>query len=323
MPNAYVIYNPIAGRYPSWILTERAIHLLRAEGWNIQLEPSRSAEHLAGLARQAVAEAVDVLFVVGGDGSLNNTLPALMNSQTALGVLPAGTANVWAQELGLPGLTWTRIMALEESARMLAHGQIRSIDIGLCNQRPFLLWSGIGLDAFIVHRIEPRQRWEKHFAVVHYMASAIWNASFWRGIDLEVEVDGQTIGDRYLLAVVNNIHLYAGGYAQLSPNARLDDGQMDLWLFKGETLGDTVQRVLELLSGNHKKSDQVTLVPFKSLVLKSKSNLFVQVDGEPVALHQPLEIQVRPKALRVLVPDQTPHQLFGTALAANQPSSRM
>ncbi len=312
MPSAYVIYNPIAGRYPSWILTERAADVLRREGWEIQLEQTQSTEHLIKLAERAAADSADVLFIVGGDGSINTALPALINSDTALGVLPAGTANVWAQELGLPGLTWTRIMALEESARLLAHGQIRKVDVGLCNEKPFLLWAGIGLDAFIVHRIEPRQRWEKHFAVVHYMASAIWNAGFWRGIDLEIEVDGETIGDHYVLAVVNNIHLYAGGYARLSPGARLDDGLMDLWIFKGDTLGDTVQRVLELLSGNHKKSDQVTLVPFKSLMLKSKSNLYVQVDGEPVEADQSLQIRVNPQALKVLVPDHTPHQLFGT-----------
>lgn len=312
MPSAYMIYNPIAGRYPSWILTERAANLLRKEGWDIQLEQTHSADHLAELASQAVADSVDALIVVGGDGSLNNALPALMNTNTALGVLPAGTANVWAQELGLPGLTWTRIMALEESARILAHPQIRKIDIGLCGQRPFLLWSGIGLDAFIVHRIEPRQRWEKHLAVMHYAASAIWNASLWHGIDLEVEVDGEIIGERCLLAVINNIHLYAGGYANLSPNALLDDGLMDLWLFKGETPGDTVQRLFELLSGNHKKSDQVTLVAFRSLVLKSKSTLYVQVDGEPAEANEPLHIRVCPQALKVLVPEHTPHPLFGS-----------
>jgi diacylglycerol kinase (ATP) len=312
MPSGYMIYNPIAGRYPSRILTERAANLLREEGWDIHLEQSRSSDHLAQLARYAVAGSADVVFIVGGDGSINIALSSLMNTNTALGVLPAGTANVWAQELGLPGLTWTRMMALEESARLLAHGQIRNIDIGLCNDRPFLLWSGIGLDAFIVHRIEPRQLWEKHFAVVHYTASAIWNASQWRGIDLEVEVNGQTIGDRYLLAVINNVHLYAGGYARLSPNALMDDGQMDLWLFKGETLGDTVQRVFELLAGNHEKSDQVILVPFNSLVLKSTSNLYVQVDGEPVETIQPLHIRVIPRALKVLTPLHTPHPLFGS-----------
>jgi diacylglycerol kinase (ATP) len=312
MPSAYMIYNPIAGRYPSWLLTERAANSLRKEGWDIRLEQTRSAGHLADLARQAVTEAVDALIIVGGDGSINHALPALLNTNTALGVLPAGTANVWAQELGLPGLTWTRMMALEESARLLAHPQYRQVDIGLCNQRPFLLWSGIGLDAFIVHRIEPRQRWEKYLAVMHYAASAIWNASLWHGIDLEIKVDGEIIEDRCLLAVVNNVHLYAGGYAHLSPNALLDDGLMDLWLFKGDTPGDTVQRVLELLSGNHKKSDQVDLVPFRSLMLKSKSTLYVQVDGEPVEVVEPVQIRVWPQALKVLVPEHTPHRLFGS-----------
>jgi diacylglycerol kinase family enzyme len=76
-------------------------------------------------------------------------------------------------------------MALEESARCLADGEIITVDVGLCNEHPFLLWAGIGLDAFIVHRLEPRRRWEKHFAVLQYTASAIWNAAEWHGVRLK------------------------------------------------------------------------------------------------------------------------------------------
>lgn len=254
MKRAILAYNPTAGRFPSRLLAERAARVLQENGWAIHLEQTQSSEHISQMARQAAEAGLEAFFMAGGDGSLNYAVRGLRGSETALGVLPSGTANVWAQELGLPGLTWTRWLALEESARRLAAGKCLSIDLGCCNGRPFLMWAGVGLDAFVVHRLEPRQRWEKHFAVVQYAATMVWHASYWRGMNLMVEVDGKKISGHFLLAVVNNVHLYAGGLANLSPDARLDDGVMDLWLFHGETLGDTVQRAWDLLAGKHGQS---------------------------------------------------------------------
>jgi diacylglycerol kinase family enzyme len=146
---------------------------------------------------------------------------------------------------------------------------------------------------------------------VQYGASIVWNAGFWHGMNLKVEVQGKSVSGHFLLAVVTNIHLYAGGLAQLSPNARLDDGYFDLWLLKGETLADTVQRAYDLFFGHHLQSDQCIYIPFQSARMESDSPLYVQVDGDPINIQDGVNIQVRPKALRVLVPVQTPRTLFG------------
>src|SRR4030065_904512 len=189
MRNADMIYNPSAGRFPSGILAERAANVLRANGWNISLIRTESSEHVTQLARRAAEEGKEALFVVGGDGTINLALRGLVGSKTALGVLPGGTANVLAQELGLPGLTWTRWMALEESARRLAEARIREVDIGQCGNTPFLMWAGVGLDAFAVHHIEPRPRGEKLFANMAYAASTAWQASLWHGTNLQLTAD--------------------------------------------------------------------------------------------------------------------------------------
>ncbi len=312
MVRGLLVYNPAAGRYPSWLLTERAANVLREHGWQIHIEKAREGKHITELAHHAAREEMDAFFIVGGDGSINLALPGLIGTRTALGVLPAGTANVWAQELGLPGLTWTRWMALEESAHRLAKAVAREVDVGYCNQMPFLLWAGVGLDAFIVHRLEPRSRLEKHFAIVQYAASAVWNASFWHGMNLHVRSNGQQVSGHFMLAVVSNIHLYAGGLANLSPNALLDDGVMDLWLFHGETLGDTVQLAWDLWAGRHVNSDQVLCIPFQHVLLESDSPIYIQLDGEPMGGADRINIEVRPRALRVLIPDGLPRPLLTT-----------
>jgi diacylglycerol kinase (ATP) len=306
-----MIYNPNAGRFPSGILAERAANVLRASGWSINLIRTHDGEHVSQLAHAAAEAGKEALFVVGGDGTINLAVRGLAGSTTALGVLPGGTANVLAQELGLPGLTWTRWMALEESARRLIKATIREVDIGQCANMPFLMWAGVGLDAFAIHHIEPRLRGEKLFANMTYAASTAWQATKWHGINLRVTADNLHVSGHYLLALMSNIHLYAGGLAEVSPSALLDDGAMDLWLFEGDTLGDTIQRLWDLYAGRHVDSDKVRHISFKHLKLESDSQLYVQVDAEPLSTNsQSIEINVIKQGLRLLVPEYTPRELF-------------
>ena len=305
-----LIYNPNAGRFPSRILVDRAACVLNGLGWEMGIAQAFSGEHITELARQAGAHGMDGVFVVGGDGSLNLALRGLLGTETALGVLPAGTANVWAQELGLPGLNWTRLMALEESARRLASAPTRWVDIGLINQVPFLLWAGMGLDGFIVNRIEPRGRWEKVFSMLHYGAASILEAGFWHGMNLTVVVDGYPIQGHFLLSLASNIHLYAGGLVNISPNALIDDGEMDLWLFKGDTLIDATRAAWDLLYGRHVSSQQVLYKPFYELSVESVSPAFFQVDGEPLKLDGKIHLRVCQRAIKVFLPENTPRQLI-------------
>jgi len=310
MRKAYLVFNPHAGRFPSRLLTERAAEMLTSHHWDIRLEQTSGGSEVTKLAHQAVDENMDAFFVAGGDGSVNLAVAGLMGSETALGVLPAGTTNVWAKEIGLPGLTYTRWKALEESAHHLAKGSFHQVDIGMCNQKPFLLWSGIGLDGFIVHRLEPRSRWEKHFSVVSYSTRAVRHASFWSGMNLQAIADDEQISGRYLMAVVSNIHLYAGGMAEISPHACLNDGVMDLWLFAGETVWETVQHTWNLFSGRHLQSDQACCIPFRKLQLCSDQPMYVQLDGEPVDGDRVVDIEVLPQALKILAPEKAPRALF-------------
>lgn len=311
MHSAYLIYNPNAGRFPSAILADRATNVLRQNGWDVRLVRTRDGNHVTQLARRAAEEGKEALFVVGGDGTINLAVRGLAGSDTALGVLPGGTANVLAQELGLPGLTWTRWMALEESAKRLADADVHTVDVGQCADTPFLMWAGVGLDAFAIHHIEPRPRGEKLFANVAYAASTAYHASLWHGINLKVTANNLHVSGHYLLALISNIHLYAGGLAQISPSALLDDGSMDLWLFEGDTLGDTIQMAWDLYAGRHVDSDRVRHIPFTQLLLESDSPLYVQVDAEPLPYHaHSIEIKVISQGLRLLVPQQTPRELF-------------
>ncbi|MGD8604148.1 MAG: YegS/Rv2252/BmrU family lipid kinase [Anaerolineales bacterium] len=308
--DAWIIYNPMAGRFPARPLLARAGEALRRRGWQIELVQTRQGQDLSALARSAADEGLHAVFVAGGDGSVGQVASALAGSNTALGVLPAGTANVMAQELGLPTLDYLHLFALEQAAISLAEGQIKRVDLGLCNGNTFLLWAGVGLDAHIVNSIEPRERWEKAFATAHYATLALWNSLGWQGVDITASAQKTEWQGRYLVAVACNIPAYAGGLVDLAPGAKIDDGLLDFWLLEGETIRDILPRVAQIFMGTH--LDGPGLVNFRSAeaTFELSGQVPMQLDGEPVICQVPLEFSVQPQAVNVIVPASARASIF-------------
>ena len=310
MRDAWLIYNPAAGRFPAGWLLSRAVRVLGKAGWEVTVQEAETGQSISDLARKALESACEVVFVAGGDGTVGQVAAALAGSDVALGVLPAGTANVWAKEIGLDRLDWVNLFALEKAADRLARGDFRQVDIGSGNGNEFLLWAGLGLDAQIVNSIEPRVRWEKTFGTVHYGLLALWNSIGWEGIDLKVTAGDQSWEDRYLVAVASNIRMYAGGLMELAPDARIDDGELDFWLITGRSLRDAVSRVVQVLRGTHTEAEGVVHFQTSSATFEAGSDLSVQFDGEPRVVQSPLRFQTHRKSLKVLMPAKESPSIF-------------
>ena len=106
MRKALVIYNPAAGRFPVKPFIKSVEKELAGSGWEVESAATQNGDHAVQLARAAAGDGCTAVFAVGGDGTVGQVASGLLGSETALGVLPAGTSNVWAQELGLPSFTW-------------------------------------------------------------------------------------------------------------------------------------------------------------------------------------------------------------------------
>ncbi|GMR11157.1 MAG: diacylglycerol kinase family lipid kinase [Anaerolineae bacterium] len=303
MRSAWLIYNPAAGRFPAGWLLSRAVGVLHEAGWEIEVREAQHGGHLGELAQQAVEAGCQAVFVAGGDGSVGRVASTLSGTDVALGVLPAGTANVWAKEIGIERLDWIHLFALEKAAGRLARGEVHKVDMGTANGQAFLLWAGIGLDAEIVSRIEPRQRWEKVFGPVHYGLLALWQSIGWEGVELRVQAGDQVWEDRYLVAIASNIRTYAGGLVELSPDAKFDDGKLDFWLIGGRSLKDAVTRVVQILLGMHVDAPDVVHFQAEEAVFESDSEIHMHFDGEPEVLKSPLQFQTLPSSLNVLMPE--------------------
>jgi diacylglycerol kinase (ATP) len=303
MRKGLLLYNPAAGRVPVKAFVPSIISPLEAAGWQVEVAETLSGSHATSVAREAAAEKWDAVFAIGGDGTVGQVANGLIGSETALGVLPAGTMNVLAMEMGQRIFDWPfDTDALAENARVLANAPIQCVDVGLCNGHAFLLWAGIGLDAEIIHQLEPRPRAEKYVSVPQYVAAIVWNTAVWHGMDLRVWADDQRVDGHFLLAVATNIRRYIGGLAVLSPDAFLDDGEMDLWLISGSTLADAVRAFFEVLGGNHGNSNEVRRLPFRSARVESDTPFHIHMDGDPMLGGKQAELSIQPRALRVLVP---------------------
>ncbi len=245
----------------------------------------------------------------------------LIGSNTALGVLPAGTTNIWAQELGIHAFTVSHLQALRQNARMLAEANPCAIDVGLCNGQPFLMWAGIGLDAMAVKQLASRKRFEKFLNYTEYGATAIWNATIWHGMNLRVTWENKEVEGHYLLAVANNIRHYGAG--NISPYAYLDDGYMDLWLFAGSTLGDAFRGYIELQSGRHLTSDQARCIPFREARIQSETPFSLQLDGDPMLGAHEVKLEVLKGKLQILMPAHARHLLQNDKISDRQVSEKV
>ncbi len=285
------------------------IRALNDQGWRIEVAESMNGRHTTQLAHMAAQENFRAVFAVGGDGTLGQAAGGLIGSNTALGVLPAGSTNVWARDLRIHAFSWRHPRALIENARLLANSPACRVDIGRCNDQPFLMWAGIGLDALTVKSLEPRKRFEKYLNIPEFFATSIWSVTLWHGMDLRVTANEKQIEGHYLLAVASNIRHYLGGLAQISPQAYLDDGLMDLWLFSGRTLADAFRHFFDMQAGRHLTSDQVNCIPFSSVQIDSETPFSIQLDADPMIGAQKAFIEVLPRQLNVLMPIQAHDRL--------------
>lgn len=313
MRRGVIIHNPSSGSSDVRRDLSLAHAYLAQQGWSLDLERTHAVGDAGRLARAAADAGVEAVFIAGGDGTLNEAVNALIETDTAVGMLPCGTANVWARQLRMPPSP----RRLLDAARLMDAASVRVIDVGRVTvdlgsgrevTRHFLLWSGIGLDAHVTRSIEPRPASFKRWGVVGYSLAALRAASSYRGAQVDIEIDGQRWTEGALLVVVSNTALYAG-YFHLTPGARVDDGWLDVSVFRGEGFRASLGHFLRVLLRRHVRDPRVHTRRARHVRVKTSIVCDVHVDAEPIGA-SPAEYAIVPRALRVLVPTCAPDTLF-------------
>ena len=305
-----LIYNPHAG-FGHWDGTVRRIASFWQErGWEVMICPTARPGHATQLATKAAELGHGLVLAAGGDGTLNEVANGLVHTQTILAPLPVGTSNSFAKELRMPRpnlLDWGQ---LRQASEALLAGTIQQMDVGCTDAgRYWLLWVGTGLDGFVIDQIEPRSKLFKQLGPAGYAAKALFFLPNFPTMRATVSVDDYTVEDDFLMISISNCRLFGGGELRLNATAVLDDGTFEVWLFHGQQWPTMMRYVLELGLENHADDPSIKMIRGKSVAIETAPAMPYHVDGEPVA-DTPLNCQIHPSALRILVPQTAPRGLF-------------
>ena len=259
-------------------------------------------------AREAAAAGDDMVVVVGGDGTLGEVATGLVGSDCVLGVLPVGTGNVWAHMVGLPVWAPTNRDALMDAAQILVQGDPREIDLGRIGDRYFALWAGIGFDAQVALDVEPHREIRRSLGNVTYMVTALALTLAMRGTRVTVAIDGRALRQRALLILISNAQLYGPSF-RLAPQAQLDDGLLDVYIFKGVSTLDYFRHLLLMILGKHMGHPNLEVYRAKRVEVRGDKPLPIHIDGDPHG-YTPTTITVAHKAVRVVMPTWASRSLF-------------
>jgi diacylglycerol kinase (ATP) len=297
VPRAVVLLNP-RSRSGGTVAIGRLLEPFHEAGWSVELWAGDGIDWTYAAALRACDMGAEAIFGAGGDGVLAQILPAVLDTDVALGVVPLGTGNVWARELRLP-LDPRRAIATQ-----LAAPPAR-VDVGLANQRPFLVNASIGLDARIVELVESDSG-AKALGQLAYPLAGLALASGLRGTLTRVWLNDDEPVELILLAgIVSNGRLY-GGVVPLMPQARIDDGLLDVALFVGGGPLEATAHAARVLAGWHQAHRDVVMRKVSRARFESLGQVLpIQTDGD---LHgtTPLDVIVRPAALLALGVNHAP-----------------
>lgn len=256
---------------------------------NCTLRTTTATGDARAFAEQAIGDGFTTVVAAGGDGTVNEVVNGIAGSGVALGILPVGTMNVFAAELGLPNdlsAAWSVILA----------GHTRKVDLVRANTRYFVQLAGVGLDAQVVQ--ETSWNFKKNFGPLSYVISAAQIAAR-KPPRLIVEADDREREGSFVL--IGNGRFY-GGPVAVFKDARIDDGLLDVLIFKNLGYLDIARYLGTIFMGNHTELPDVEYFQTPRAAVRSDEDVPVEVDGEVIA-QLPITFRISSRKLRVVVPE--------------------
>jgi YegS/Rv2252/BmrU family lipid kinase len=290
-----VIINAASGTGYTAEWAEALAAKFSAVGLNAQVTLARSGEDIIEAARLAASRRPALVVAGGGDGTINAVASALVETGIALGVIPLGTLNHFARDLGIP-------LALDDALRIIAAGHRVTVDVGQVNERIFLNNSSLGMYPEMVHEREKRQRrfgWGK------------WRAFFWAVVEalrryhfLKLRL---TINDKIqyrsspFIFIGNNEYVMEG--LNIGARNTLDDGRLGLYVPRHVGRLGLLRLAIQALFRRLQQARDFDMFAVEEIEIDSrKKRLRIATDGEVSVMEMPLSYRILPKALTVIAP---------------------
>ena len=289
-----MVLNATSGQASAPKAAERLKEIFAEAGREAKIVLATGGAEITAAMRRAVEGGCEVLVAGGGDGTISSGASAVIGRDIPLGVLPLGTLNHFAKDLGIP-------LDLEEAAKIVLEGVVCKVDVGEVNGRTFLNNSSLGVYPAIV-----RLR-EKHRASL----GGKWIAALWAGLTVlrrrpfmavRIVAEGETIVRRTPLVLVgNNEYQMAGIHA--GSRESLARGRLAIYVLNAEQRTGLLRLGWQVLLKGAERVKEVDLITVEEATVETRRHrLQVAADGEVFSLESPLNYRIRPGALRVLVP---------------------
>jgi diacylglycerol kinase family enzyme len=290
-----IVLNDSSGSGDCAASAKRLEEIFPAAGREARITVARGGEQLRSAVESAVKEGCETLVAGGGDGTINTAASVLVDSDIPLGVIPLGTLNHFAKDLGIP-------LELDEAAKVVLEGVVCRVDVGEVNGRVFLNNSSLGVYPAIV-RLRDRYQaggWGK------------WIAALWAGLAVlrrnpfmavRIVAEGEAIVRRTPLVFVGNNEYRMSGL-QAGSRDSLVGGDLAVYVFKADRRSSLLRLGWEVLLKGPEETKELDLLTVEAATVETKRAVVpVALDGEVVSLKPPMSYRIRPAALPVLVPE--------------------
>jgi YegS/Rv2252/BmrU family lipid kinase len=288
-----LIVNPFAGGGRAARELDGVQAALRRLALDHHVEQTTSLDHARELATAAAA-AGETAVAFGGDGLIGALADALRHVDGVLGVLPGGRGNDFARMLGIPA-------SPQAACEVLAHGEVRRIDLGVVGEQTFIGIASCGFDS-VANRIANETKLVRGRLV--YVYGLLRAIAGWQPASFTVIVDGgepRTVSG-YTVAAANS--RYYGGGMMLAPDATLQDGMLDVVMITQTSKLRFLARAPRVVTGDHVRLDNVEVLRARTIEIAASRPFTMYADGDPIA-ELPVTVSVLPGAVCTLVPAET------------------
>ena len=282
-----LVANPVSGSGSGIKIAERVGDVLR-QHHPVDIFYTKGEQHIKDNLLQQTQGHSDIV-IVGGDGTIHQVVNALgAHHRATLSLIPAGTGNDFAKVLDLG-------RGIDEQINSSLHGKVRELDLGVCNERLFVNGVGIGFDGQIVYEMLHKKTWLKGHAAYYYHVLRI--LAGYKERPFEYSLDGESQKKDLILMTIGNGTTFGGGF-KLTPNARPDDGWLDICLIGKLSPIKRFLNVPSLSNGSHLKLKAIEEQRVKRLEVAKSDLLEGHIDGEYLG-RPPYSIKIFEKALKV------------------------
>jgi len=297
MLKAFIVLNPVAGSAEDDARGDIEGHFA-AHGWECEVYETSGDEDVSALAREAATKGFGLCVAAGGDGTASAVADGLVGTDIPLGMLPIGTGNVLAQELGIP-------TDIEDALAVLTgEHETTALDMIRVGDKHFVLNVSIGISSLSMR--DTKREWKQRFGMLAYAVTTLRVLLGFQPRRFRVTVDRREREIRASEVMVANSAAIGNPDVRLGADVHLDDGRLDVCVVRARNTLDYIRLAWDVLWGQQGRSRNVRCMPVNETVrIETRRTLPVEADGEIIG-DTPVEAAFEPSALKVVVPKGRP-----------------